>query len=106
MFKVNEEKLLHDYHILDAKKHDNLAVIEKDAKAYAIEHDYDDIQTKQFVEYVVKLENSGLTRSESRKLEILSEYLEEVADEPAQSSEAETVTNVMTATASGAVTHI
>ena len=89
MFKVNEEKLLHDYHILDAKKHDNLAVIEKDAKAYAIEHDYDDIQTKQFVEYVVKLENSGLTRSESRKLEILSEYLEEVAEEPETAVEAQ-----------------
>ncbi len=81
MFKVNEEKLLSDHKALEAKKLENLAVIEKDAKAYAVAHDYDERQTKQFVDFTVELENGGLSQFESRKLKILSEYIEEVAQE-------------------------
>ncbi len=102
MFKVNEEKLLHDYHILDAKKHDNLAVIEKDATAYAVAHGYSEAQTAELVACVTKLQNGGLTAEESAKLEILGSYIEEVAEEEV----AETASEVPTATVNSVVNNI
>lgn len=99
MLKVNEEKLLHDYRILDAKKHDNLAVIKKDAKAYAEAHGYDEAQTAEFIACVTKLQNGGLTAEESAKLEVLSSYIEDV-EEPVEQSEAEvSLEGVVTANA-------
>ena len=89
MLKVNEEKLLHDYRILAAKKHDNLALIEKDAKAYAVAHNYNEAQTAELVICITKLQNNGLSAEESAKLEILADYIEEVAETVDESGLAE-----------------
>lgn len=101
MLKVNEEKLLHDYHVLDAKKADNLAVIEKDAKAYAEAHGYNEAQTAELMACVTKLQNGGLTADESAKLAILGEYIDDVAEkvvtETETASEAQAATTPNTA---------
>lgn len=87
MLKVNEEKLLLDHNELVAKKTENLAVIKRDAKRYAVEHDYDDRQAEKFVAYVVELENSGLTKGEKTKLELLSSYIYEAEEPVAETAE-------------------
>lgn len=84
MLKVNEEKLLHDYHILDAKKADNLAVIDADAKAFAVAHGYDEKTTADFVAFTEKASGYGLTADENAKLEILSSYIDEVEEPKAE----------------------
>lgn len=97
MLKVNEEKLLHDYHILDAKKADSLAVIEKDAKTYAEAHSYNEAQTAELIACITKLQNGGLTADESARLAILGSYIEEVAEE--EVAEATPVDNLNAASA-------
>lgn len=87
MLKVNEEKLLYDYHILDAKKHDNLAVIDADAKAFAVAHGYDEKTTADFVAFTEKASGFGLTTEENAKLEILSAYINEVEEPVAEEAE-------------------
>lgn len=87
MLKVNEEKLLHDYHILDAKKHDNLTVIDADAKAFAVAHGYDEKTTADFVAFTEKASGYGLTADENAKLELLSSYIDEVEESVAETAE-------------------
>lgn len=103
MLKINTAKLISDYHILDAKKHDNLVVIEKDATAYAVAHGYSEAQTAELVACVTKLQNGGLTAEESTKLEILGSYIEEVAEEEVAD---ETTAEIPIATANGVVNNI
>ena len=81
MLKVNEEKILRDAQALVAKKHDNLAKIEADAKEYAVKHGYSDEQTEKFVKFVQENEGNGLSAEEGVKLQILSSYIEMVEEE-------------------------
>ena len=80
MLKVNEEKLLQDRKELVTKKNENLAAIEVDAKAYAVAHGYDEEKTAKFVAFTQDIQGNGLTDKENAKLEILSDYIEEVEE--------------------------
>ena len=97
MQKVNEEKLLHDHAELVAKREENLAEVEADAREYAANHGYSEDKTEQFVAFTKELEGDGLSTDEKAKLELLASYIEEVedfaeeagSDEGAPSEEAE-----------------
>lgn len=107
MLKVNTGKLISDYHILDAKKADNLKIIDADAKAFALAHGYDEKTTADFVEYTEKASGYGLTAEENAKLEILSAYIDEV-EEPAAETEgiAEVASETDPTLCAGAVNNI
>lgn len=87
MLKVNEEKLLQDRKELVTKKNENLAAIEIDAKAYAVAHGYDEEKTAKFIAFTQDIQGNGLSDKENAKLEILSAYIDEVEETPAEEAE-------------------
>lgn len=88
MLKVKEQELLQAYNELVAKKENGQTVVEEDAVAFATAHGYDEEKTKRFVAYVLSENpNNGLTAKEVTKLEVLGEFVEEVADEVPASDE-------------------
>lgn len=84
MLKVNEDKILQDHDSLIAKKNENLANIEADAKVYATSHGYDEEKTIKFVKFTQELQGNGLSAEETAKLELLSSYIDEVEEEVAE----------------------
>ena len=80
MLKVNEEKLLHDHAELVAKREENLAEVEADAREYATAHSYSDEKTEKFVAFTKELEGDGLSAEDKARLDILESYIEEVED--------------------------
>ena len=95
MLQVNSEKLLQDYDNLCKKRSLNREQIEEAARVFAITRGYDEERTAAFVKYVQETEEDGLSDSERAKIELLSEYVEdvtveeEVANEAADSMEAD-----------------
>lgn len=87
MLKVNEEKILLDHKELVEKKDKNLAAIEVDAKAYAVAHGYDEEKTAKFVAFTQDIQGNGLSDKENVKLEILSDYIDEVEETVADDAE-------------------
>lgn len=82
MLKVKELELLQEYKILVANKNEGIALIESDAVAFAKSHGYSEEKTKRFVDFVLSEEsNGGLSEMEAHKLEVLSEFIEEVEDD-------------------------
>lgn len=86
MLKVNEQAILDDYSKLKEKKALNESQIEKDAKAYAELHYFDEAQTADFVAFVKKLQNNGLSKTDSNLLEFFNLYVDEVEDTPTEVS--------------------
>lgn len=87
MLKVNEEKILFDHKELVEKKEKNLAAIEVDAKAYAVAHGYDEEKTAKFIAFTQDIQGNGLSDKENAKLEILSDYIDEVEETVAEEAE-------------------
>ncbi len=103
MLKVNEEKLLSDHKALEAKRFENLAVIEKDATAYAVAHGYNEEKTAKFVAFTQEIQGNGLSEEENAKLEILGSYIEEVAEEEVAD---ETAAEIPAATVNGVISNV
>lgn len=82
MLKVKEQELLQAYNELVAKKENGQTAAESDSIVFAQAHGFDEERTKKFVAYVLSENpNNGLTAKEVAKLEVLGEFIEEVADE-------------------------
>lgn len=80
MLKVNDEKILQDIQDLKESKEIKLAEIEASARNYAAERHYSEELTAKFVAYTKETEGQEVLKKDIQKLEILSEYIEEVAE--------------------------
>lgn len=87
MKAVNTEKLLEDYEILAAEKAARLADIEQQALAFANARGYNAERAEEFIEFVKKTENDGLTEKEKALFDMLGKYVYEV-DPEAEAAEA------------------
>lgn len=81
MLKVNEEKLLQDREYLLEVKRQNIVKIKEDSKAFALTQNWDEATTEEFVEFVARKHNFGLSIDEDTKLSILNLYIEEIPDD-------------------------
>lgn len=81
MLQVKSEKLLQDYKALCVKRDENRAAIEVAARSFAVNRNYNEALTAEFIAFVQKKEADGLTDGEQAKLAFLAEYVEEVAEE-------------------------
>lgn len=80
MKKVNVEKFLQDVDLLNEKKAENLAEIEADATEFAVNHHFDEKNTALFVNCAKESANFGLSAEDNAKLNILSNYIEDVEE--------------------------
>ncbi len=80
MLKVNEEKILQDIQDLKESKERKLAEIEANARDYAVQHHYSEDLTAKFVAFTKEEEGKEVLKQDNHRLEILSEYIEEVPD--------------------------
>lgn len=80
MKTVMKEILLQDYNDLANKKALKLAEIEQEAKAFAVARGYDPQRTAEFIAFVQKTENDGLTDAERKEFEVLNRYVIEVEE--------------------------
>ncbi len=87
MLKVNVDKLLADYNALVEKQEKKLKEIEAEARAYATKRGFDADKTAETIDVFQALENNGLSDKENTKLEILSAYIDEVEETPAEEAE-------------------
>lgn len=98
MFKVNEEKILQDIQDLKESKEIKLAEIEASARDYAAERHYNEELTAKFVAFTKENEGQEILKKDIQKLEILSEYIEEIAEEEVTEATAVDNFNAQTAT--------
>lgn len=80
MLKVKEDKILQDISDLKESKERKLAEIEASARDYATERHYSEELTAKFVAYTKEEEGKEVLKQDNHRLEILSEYIEEVPD--------------------------
>ena len=80
MLKVKEDKILQDFQDLKESKERKLAEIEANARDYAAQHHYSENLTAKFVAFTKEEEGKEVLKQDNQRLEILSQYIEEVPD--------------------------
>lgn len=80
MLKVKEDKILQDISDLKESKERKLAEIEANARDYAVQHHYSEDLTAKFVAFTKEEEGKEVLKQDNQRLEILSQYIEEVPD--------------------------
>lgn len=80
MLKVNSEAMLNDYADLCAKREEKSAQVEAAAKDFAAARGYDEEKTAEFVAFVKRTEDDGLTAAERATYVVLGGYIEDVAE--------------------------
>lgn len=80
MLKVKDDKILQDFQDLKESKEKKLAEIEANARDYAAQHHYSEDLTAKFVAFTKEEEGKEVLKQDNQRLEILSEYIEEVAE--------------------------
>lgn len=81
MKAVNSEMLLQDYEILAAEQAARLAEIERQALSFANSRGYNAERAEEFIAFVKKTENNGLTEQEKALFDVLGKYIYEVEPE-------------------------
>lgn len=87
MLGVNSEKVLQDLKELADKRSQKLDEIEQAAREFAISRGYDEERTEKFVKFAQENEDNGLSVAEKAKLDMLCEYVYEVAEQPDDSAD-------------------
>ncbi len=80
MLKVKDDKILQDFQDLKESKEKKLAEIEANARDYAAQHHYSEDLTAKFVAFTKEEEGKEVLKQDNQRLEILSQYIEEVPD--------------------------
>lgn len=80
MLKVKDDKILQDFQDLKESKEKKLAEIEANARDYAVQHHYSEDLTAKFVAFTKEEEGKEVLKQDNHRLEILSQYIEEVPD--------------------------